>query len=346
MAGPKIRTIEGAALAVSLVITASGVLFSAFCGLTFLQGAGVALAAFAVSYFSARFFFRRFVLFRIKPVYRILLSRDITTEELSREVSRKDDVMRQMRDELRLWAENNAREIDRLRKDERFRKEFLGNVSHEIKTPLFTIQGYVLTLLDGAMEDAKINRKYLERTEKSIERLIHLVADIEVIAGLESGALTLDAERFDVEAMAREIADAAEIKAGEQRVKIVVNDGRAPVPVMVCADKKRIGQVFDNLILNSIKYGKRGGCTRIDFIDTFDKVLVEVSDDGIGIAREHIPRIFERFYRVDKSRSREQGGTGLGLAIVKHIIDAHNETITVRSAPGEGTTFSFSLKKA
>lgn len=341
----KIKTIRGAALSVSVVTTAIGIFFALLAGLPYLSTGGMALITFAAAYLSANYFFNRFVMFRIKPIYQVLLSKNIHTDELVRKFSPKDDLMQDMRDEINLWAEKTAQEISRLKENEKYRKEFLGNVSHEIKTPIFTIQGYVLTLLDGALEDGAINRKYLERTEKSIDRLINIVRDLEEISQLESGGLVLEYERFDVVQLAREIADAAEINAAKRGIKVRVNRLVVNKPIMVYADKKRVGQVFGNLIINSIKYGKEGGLTEIGIVDMFDKVLVEVSDNGVGIAAEHIPRLFERFFRVDKSRSREEGGTGLGLAIVKHIIEAHDETITVRSAPGEGTTFSFTLSR-
>ena len=202
-----------------------------------------------------------------------------------------------------------------------------------------------LTLLDGAIEDKAVNRKYLERSEKNIDRLIHIVDDLEEISKLEAGAPVLEKECFDVVALVREIADSLEMDAARRRIGIRVGNphGQPPVPVM--ADRRRIAQVITNLLSNSIKYGREGGETRIGFVDMFDRVLVEVKDDGIGIAEENIPRVFERFFRVDKSRSREQGGTGLGLAIVKHILEAHGERITLRSKLGEGSAFSFTLSK-
>lgn len=345
MAKLKIKTIRGTALAVSLVTAVAFMFFAAMAGTLYWRIFLIAPVVFGASYFSANYFFNRFVLFRIKPIYQLLNSRSLRTEELSRKLTQRDDIMQEMRSELSRWAEKNAQEISRLKENEQYRKEFLGNVSHEIKTPVFTIQGYILTLLDGALEDETINRKYLERAEKSIDRLIGIVEDLEEISKLESGILTLQWERFDLSALAREIAEAAEIKAAKRGIRIKVGSGVNHGPVMVFADRKRIGQVLTNLIVNSINYGKEGGVTKVGFIDMFEKVLVEVSDNGMGIAQEDIPRIFERFYRVDKSRSREQGGTGLGLAIVKHILEAHNETITLRSTLGGGSTFSFTVSK-
>ncbi|WP_301901804.1 sensor histidine kinase [Alistipes ihumii] len=292
----KIRTVAAAATAVGLVAAVSGALL-----VWMARGEGkwlvvVPVLMFAAVFVASRFFFNRFVAFRIKPIYQILLSKSVRTHELSQ----KADPVGHIEDELNRWAEKNAREIARLKENERYRKEFLGNVSHEIKTPIFTLQGYIVTLLDGAIEDKAVNRKYLERSEKNIDRLIHIVDDLEEISKLEAGAPVLEKECFDVVALVREIADSLEMDAARRR---------------------------------------------IGFVDMFDRVLVEVKDDGIGIAEENIPRVFERFFRVDKSRSREQGGTGLGLAIVKHILEAHGERITLRSKLGEGSAFSFTLSK-
>lgn len=291
-------------------------------------------------YFLGKFLFNRFVLFRIKPIYQILLSKNIKTAD----IPQSGDWLTSIQSELSNREQMHEREIARLKENEQYRKEFLGDVSHEIKTPIFTIQGYILTLLDGGMEDATINRKYLERSEKSIDRLINIVHDLEEISKLEAGSLMLERERFDLLSLCREIAEGLEIKAQQRSITLKIGGSSTPA-VWVEADKNRIAQVITNLLSNSIKYGKEGGTTSVSFIDGFDKVMVEVQDNGVGIAPEHITRVFERFFRVDKSRSREQGGTGLGLAIVKHILEAHGERITLRSTPSEGSTFSFSLPK-
>lgn len=246
--------------------------------------------------------------------------------------------------EIRGWAEDRKDEIERLHKLEVYRKEFLGNVSHELKTPIFNIQGYVLTLLDGGLEDPAINRNYLERAERSIDRMITIVDDLEAISQLETGELQIEPERFDIAVLAKDVADAQEMKATAKGIVLTLPEETKPM--FVYADRFRIRQVLVNLIVNSVKYGKQNGETKIRFYDVGDNIMVEVADNGIGIEKEHLPRLFERFYRVDKSRSREQGGTGLGLAIVKHIIEAHNQTINVMSTEGAGTVFSFTLKKA
>lgn len=341
----KIKTIEIAALGISLSATGFVALFELALYESFTYLVISLVITFIVVFFVSRYFIRKFVIFKIKPIYQIMMAKNIPTNELTVELSGKEDFVQEIRDELTDWADKKAQEISRLKENERYRKEFLGNVSHEIKTPIFTIQGYILTLLDGGLEDAEINRLYLERTEKSIDRLIHIVNDLDEISKLESGVITLEKTDFDIKALARDIADAMELNAAKRSISIrLETNGNAPM--LVYADRSRISQVLVNLMTNSVKYGKEGGTTRVKFIDMFDKVMIEIQDDGIGIDKEHLPRIFERFYRVDKSRSREQGGTGLGLAIVKHIIEAHQERITLRSEIGVGTTFSFSLTKA
>lgn len=303
----------------------------------------VTLISFGIIFFASRFVIKRFFIYKIKPIYQIVTSNDISTKLLIDKYSDNDDIVEDVRDELTHWAAKKAKEISRLKDNERYRKEFLGNVSHEIKTPIFTIQGYILTLLDGALEEPGINRLYLERAEKNIDRLINILTDMDSISRLESGEMVLEYRIFDIVSLARDIVDSLHIDADRKSITLRVN---GTSPHMVEADKSHIGQVLVNLISNSIKYGKEGGTTTINFIDMIDKIIVEVEDDGIGIENSLQARIFERFYRVDKSRSREQGGTGLGLAIVKHILEAHGEKITLRSTPDKGTTFTFTLSKA
>lgn len=246
--------------------------------------------------------------------------------------------------EIFAWADDRKNEIERLKKLEVYRKEFLGNVSHELKTPIFNIQGYVLTLLDGGLEDETINRNYLQRAEKSVDRMITIIDDLEAISQLETGELILEPEKFDIVALAKDVLEAQEMKATAKGIILTMPEDLKPIYVI--ADRFRIRQVLVNLIVNSVKYGKEYGETKIRFYDVGENIMVEIADNGIGIEKEHLPRLFERFYRVDKSRSREMGGTGLGLAIVKHIIEAHNQTINVMSTAGAGTVFTFMLRKA
>ena len=306
-----IKTKEGASLIIGLIsalcvaacmLLLHGVWWMALCA---------ALIVFVVMALLALFIIRKYVAYKLKPIYSIVLSRDVHTREVLSEL--RDKHVENIGEELTAWADTNDKEIARLKEAERFRKQYLGNVAHELKTPIFNIQGYISTLLDG---------------------------------GLESNMTRMKMEQFDVVALAKEIAEQAEMEADRKHIRIQVKGAdNLPSPFWVLADKHFIGQVFVNLIINSIHYGKEGGLTRIRFRDMLDKILIEVEDNGTGIAREDIPRVFERFYRTDKARSREQGGTGLGLAIVKHIIEAHGERISVRSELGVGSTFSFTLKK-
>ena len=340
----KIKTKEFASLLIALFSTAIVAVLLLIVQMYWLNLVIVAVATFALVFVSSLFVIRKYVAYKLRPIYSIVSAREVKAQEVFSEL--QDKRVELLGEELTEWAATNDREIARLKEAEHFRKQYLGNVAHELKTPIFNIQGYISTLLDGGLEDELINRKYLERTEKSIDRLINIVNDLETINKLESNMNALNADRFDIVALAREIADQAEIEADKRRIKILVKGGdNLPSPFWVQADKHYVGQVLVNLIVNSIRYGREGGQTKIHFRDLLDKILIEVEDNGQGIAKEDQPRIFERFYRTDKGRSREQGGTGLGLAIVKHIVEAHGERISVRSEVGVGTTFSFTLKK-
>jgi len=235
-------------------------------------------------------------------------------------------------------------EIKRLNELENYRKEYLGNISHELKTPIFNIQGYISTLLDGGIDDAKVNKDFLGKAEKSVDRMIAIVEDLQTITQLEKGELEIEEERFDIVALAKDVLDAQELNAKESKINLELKND-ASQNIFAFADRFRVRQVIVNLIVNSVRYGKQNGITSIKISDAGEKVIVEISDNGIGISKEHLPRIFERFYRVDKSRSREMGGTGLGLSIVKHIIEAHGQNIDVMSTEGVGSVFSFTLKK-
>lgn len=240
------------------------------------------------------------------------------------------------------WSEASREEIDHLKQVETYRRDFLGNVSHELKTPLFSVQGYIHTLIDGGIEDQDINLHYLGKASKGIDRLVHIVEDLESISRLESGELIVEKRTFEIIDLIKDVIDSLELMASDKDVSFEVKHEGAD-QVYVHADKDMIRQVLVNLIVNSIKYGRQGGKTVVKVHSGSEKVLVEVADDGIGIEKRHLARLFERFYRVDSARSREQGGTGLGLAIVKHIVEAHGESIQVTSEYGVGTTFSFTL---
>lgn len=247
--------------------------------------------------------------------------------------------------EVEKFAEGKKLEIETLKIREEYRKEFMGNVSHELKTPLFTVQGYILTLLDGAMKDKTVRKKYLQRASKGVERLIFIVKDLDMITKLESGDLHLNLENFNIIEVVQNAFDLLEMKAAKKNITLTF-DMEYNEPVYVYADRERIQQVLTNLIVNSIKYGKNGGTTEISIENLIkNKVIVRVTDNGEGIKKENIPRLFERFYRVDKSGSRKEGGSGLGLSIVKHIIEAHAEKIYIESVYGVGSEFSFTLEK-
>ena len=240
---------------------------------------------------------------------------------------------------------SNIEEINILKDQENYRREFLGNVSHELKTPLFTIQGYILTLIEGAMKDKKVRGKYLKRSAKGVDRLISIVKDLDLITQFESGIKTVDKSNFNIYELIYNVYDLMEFESEKNNTKLLIKDEHNS-PVIVKADKERILQVLTNLIVNSIKYGKENGYTEVAVEEyNKDSIIVRVADNGEGIEDEHLPRLFERFYRIDKNRSRKKGGSGLGLSIVKHIIEAHQEQIFVESKFGQGTEFSFTLRK-
>ena len=251
--------------------------------------------------------------------------------------------LNQVDEDVSEWNENRENEIEKLEIRESYRRQFVGNVAHELKTPIFNIQGYIDTLLDGAIEDPNINRKFLERANKSVSRMIYIVEDLDAITKLEGGKIEIEEEPVDVIELILDVVDQLEMKAKKRKVNLVIEDPRLE-RYMVEADIEKIKQVLINLIVNAIKYGKEGGEVLVRTFDMDENVLVEVADNGNGIPQKHLSKIFERFYRVDKSRDREQGGSGLGLSIVKHIIEAHSENISVESEVGKGTTFSFTLE--
>ena len=255
------------------------------------------------------------------------------------------DSLADLEEQVDLLIDSREKELIQIKNLDSYRKEYLGNVSHELKTPVFNIQGYVDTLIHGGLHDDTVNMDYLIRTERSIDRLINIIDDLETITQLETGDLNLEMENFDISSLVKDIYASLELNAAKKNIKLETAK-KYDKPIMVNADKFRIRQVLVNLITNSIKYGKEGGHTIIQFTFLNDDVLIQISDNGNGIDEKHLPRIFERFYRVDKGRSREQGGTGLGLAIVKHIIDAHSKSIKVESKIGIGTSFTLSLSQA
>ncbi|MEN9980960.1 MAG: hypothetical protein RL542_747 [Bacteroidota bacterium] len=284
----------------------------------------------------------RFIYSRIKKIYddvallesSSFINQPITTdmETLSRKVKK--------------FATDKKLEIEMLQVREEYRREFLGNVSHELKTPLFTVQGYIDTLLEGAMEDKNIRKKYLKRAEKGVERLIYIVEDLDMITKLESGDLHLEISEFDLVELIQNVLDLLEMKAEKKKIKLELENSFGK-QFIVKGDKDKLQQVVENLVVNSIKYGKEGGLTEVSIVNlTKKKLLVRITDNGEGVEQQYLPRLFERFFRVDKSGSRSEGGSGLGLAIVKHIVEAHKQKIYVESEFGVGSEFSFTLDKA
>ncbi len=247
--------------------------------------------------------------------------------------------------EVERFAHDKKLEIETLNIRENYRKEFMGNISHEMKTPLFTVQGYILTLLDGAMKDKKVRKKYLKRANKGVERLIYIIKDLDMITKLEVGGLVLNKEDFNIIKLVKNVFDLLEMKAAKKNISLVF-DKEYTESIIAHADKERIEQVLTNLLVNSIKYGKQDGTIEVSIENIVkNKIIVRVTDNGEGIAKEYLTRIFERFFRVDRSGSRKEGGSGLGLSIVKHIVEAHTEKIYVESQLGIGSEFSFTLEK-
>ncbi|MBD0834109.1 sensor histidine kinase [Aestuariibaculum suncheonense] len=301
----------------------------------------LALGTYVFAFVMIQSRLERFIYKRVKKIYDDLTLLESTS--LTKRTITTD--MQTLTEEIDKFARDKKIEIESLKVRENYRKEFLGNVSHELKTPLFTVQGYILTLLDGAMEDKNLREKYLERASKGVERLGYIIKDLDMITKLEVGDLSLNVEVFDIVELVKSVFDMLEMKASKKKITLTF-DRVYTEPIYVRADKERIQQVLINLVVNSIKYGNEKGTTEISVENLIkNKVIVRVTDNGEGIAKMHLPRLFERFYRVDKSGSRKEGGSGLGLSIVKHIIEAHDEKIYVESEFGVGSEFSFTLEK-
>jgi len=311
---------------------------------TLLPLAILLVLGFAISYGIVFYFIERFLYHKVKIIYKTIHSLK-SQGDARPKIQMSEDVMNEINREVADWADGKIREVKELRSAENYRREFIGNLAHELKTPVFNVQGYIETLLETELTDAELNRKFLEKANNGCERLVDLLKDLDQIASIESGNMQLDWSKFDVVELIKQTIELLEQPAADRNITLRLGNA-AEKPILVNADRKRIQQVIVNLLMNSVSYGKENGETRIRFYDMDDNVLVEIADDGLGIAMEHLPRLFERFYRVDKSRSRNEGGSGLGLAICKHIVDSHNQSISVRSTEGVGSTFAFTLKKA
>lgn len=300
------------------------------------------LVFFLISFFIIQFRTEHFIYRRLKKIYEevsILNVNDLKKESVTTDIEKLSKRMQR-------YVEGKRLEIKSLTERDSFRRDFLGNVAHELKTPLFTVQGYILTLLEGAIDDKHIRTKYLERANKGVERLVAVTKDLDMIAKLETDGLKLTLEVFNVLEIIQNVFDLFEMKAKKRNITLKF-DRIYEFPVFVIGDIEKTEQVIINLIVNSIKYGKPNGTTVVA-VDNYNenKFVVRVIDNGEGIQQKHLSRLFERFYRVDQSRSREQGGSGLGLSIVKHIVEAHNQTVLLKSTFGEGSEFSFTMEKA
>lgn len=296
-----------------------------------------------INYLVVRYFIGKEIYDKIRTIYKNIYNYKVSKIDLKQKIKSSSIGLDQANQEVDKWIEENSKQMDNMIALEQYRKEYIGNVAHELKTPIFNIQGYVSTLLDGAMEDPHLTKKYLLRAEAGIDRLIAIVEDLDTITRLELNEVSLDIKSFDITQVIKDVIESFELKSKERKVNVILQHYD---PVFVEADKNKIKQVLVNLIENAIKYSKEeGGEVRIKIFDMEDQYLIEVSDHGIGIEEKDINRVFERFYRTDKARSRQFGGTGLGLAIVKHIIEAHSQTINLRSQYGKGTVFGFTLKK-
>ncbi|MGX5818565.1 sensor histidine kinase [Chitinophaga lutea] len=309
---------------------------------------GIAVAiTFLAGYYLYLYTLQQFIYRKIKLIYKFIYQ----TKASKREDFFNKNILplktiEEVSEDVEKWASQKKEELENLRRNEAFRKEFLLNLSHELKTPIFAVQGYIHTLLDGAVEDPSVNKMFLRNATKNIDRLCRLIDDLDEISKLESGEMTINKEPFVIQDLIRDVFDTLSIKARQKDIKFSIKKG-CEAPVLVYADKEKIRQVLINLIENSVKYGKQEGQTIASIYNMDGRtVLVEISDTGIGMAEEHLPRVFERFYRTDRARSRDIGGTGLGLAIVKHIVEAHGQAINVRSKVEIGSTFGFTLEAA
>jgi two-component system phosphate regulon sensor histidine kinase PhoR len=309
----------------------------------------IAVICFAViflgSYLLILFVLEKFIYRKIKLIYKFIYQTKASKkEEVYYKYILPKKSIDEVREDVEAWGEENKQEIELLRQNEQFRKEFLQNLSHEFKTPVFAIQGYVETLLQGALENPEINKRFLEKTSKNVERLVNLINDLDEISKLERGELVIYKQNFIIQELIRETFESLSLKAEQRKIKFSIKKG-CEAPLNVFADKEKIRQVITNLLENSIKYGKENGNITASMYKTDGKhILVEISDDGIGISEKHLSRIFERFYRTEEGRSRDITGSGLGLAICKHIIEAHGQTIHVRSTENIGTSIGFTLE--
>ncbi len=302
------------------------------------------LVSLLIIYFLVYFLLNKYVYNKLRVIYKFIHDSKVKNS-LKNANTNTINSLDEVNKEVMKWASDTQKRIESLQTLAEYRKNFVGNVSHELKTPIFSLQGYLHTLLDGGIYDENINIKYISKAAENADRLQHIVEDLESIGDMESGKKELNIVKFDIYELIKDVFADQRRAAKKQNVNLKIGSS-AELPLYVRGDVEAIRQVLNNLVTNTLKYGEEGGVTEISIYDMHKNILVEVSDDGIGIEDQHIEHLFDRFYRVDSSRSRLKGGSGLGLSIVKHIVESHNQTINVRSTVGEGSTFGFTLEKA
>jgi two-component system phosphate regulon sensor histidine kinase PhoR len=312
---------------------------------TFLLWMIFLFLVFLTAYSVSIFYLRQYIYRKIKLIYKTIHQQKLQPGDKSSSIDIGANIIEQVERDVAEWAGKQIAEVAKYKSWADYRRKFVGDISHELKTPIFNIQGYLHTLIEGGLQDEEVNMVFLQKAAKNVERLQTIVDDLSAISRLESGELALEMQSFDIKQLTEEVFEDLEIKARVKNIKLEFKEG-ASQNYRVRADRESIRQVITNLLNNSIKYGTPPGRTKIGFYDMDKHILIEIADNGIGIPAKHMPHVFDRFYRVDKSRSRDQGGSGLGLAIVKHIIEAHHQTINVRSTPNVGSTFGFTLEKA
>ncbi len=330
----------------AFIISTVNALFSLLLDANWYTPVLVFVITFIITFYLYYYTLQRFIYRKIKLIYKFIYQTKATRkEEFFYNSILPQKSIEQVSEDVQKWAAQRRQEIEILRANEQFRKEFLMNLAHELRTPIFTVQGYIDTLLGGAMNDATVNKKFLSNASKGMDRLVRLVDDLGEISKLESGRIPIIQETFVIQDLVSDVFEELSLAASEKHISLSLKKGTEGA-LQVYADKPKIKQVLVNLIENAIKYGNENGMITAGCYLMDDKhIYVEISDDGPGIAEEHLPRIFERFYRADRSRSRTIGGTGLGLAIVKHIVEAHGQTVNVRSKPGVGSSFGFTLER-
>ena len=332
-------------LAVSVLVSAWGYQYLVFSDINIQIGIYLFVFTGVISFVIFFFMLQWFIYRKIKVIYKSIYDFKVSKDKTNTgKINMASDVFEHQAQDVEQWAATKREEIEKLRQLEVFRKEFLANVSHELKTPLFNIQGYIETLIDGGLDDPTINTSYLKKASENVSRMNSIIKDLETITSLETGQIQLNITSFRINDVISGVFEALSYQAKAKRISLKFKKS-CSTGFVVEADKEKIREVLFNLISNSIRYGKEGGETQVGCYDMEQNLLIEVSDNGIGIAKEHLPHLFERFYRVDKDRSRISGGTGLGLSIVKHIVEAHKQSVHVRSTIGIGTTFGFTLKK-